>query len=546
METSISSSKKLQTDDSAETHSDPGQGKHWFDYAYKTARWCLDEERRWLPKSLRRLAGRASITAYAYAEKYHINAGDWPDKWSRTLVAPDDVHVSTPAIWVIELFPPSKAAQLDKALADRWWSNDSYRLSFGETPSETAHSARASNGMRWWRLGNLTSREITYWVPNSVKADLPQPFVAVEASVVQIGSSLTAVCAFFRMGDKWAVAADEEWHRDHPAAIYKPDNRMLPRQLSDKMREHLLAVHESLFQPQRDARLWMKEHFPGVFAKLKADQPVLELALFKNSSTSDLLGDDSNLILDCFGMHAIDELYAKGRPSLAVRNCQSHFRDSPLRPYYGLLGEIGSVEQDLQEQLAMYPGQETDNAIAFAINDTARRILLELSLVEYSERLIRTYGSNRDLSEKWYESYSPTHVDALRSFILDNSIDLAEATRDIGAYFRESKAQAVPLLRRYTRSVDAARQQDPSDATDEFARKAKRNLEQLVEMDAVYRDVLSTVVSLGTDKRSLEIAWIALVVSIVSLLLAILTMSTAGDTVFGLLFNLFTQPNLTQ
>lgn len=519
-----------------------GEGNHWYDLIYRIVRWVLADERRFLPKAIRRLAGKGSITLYSYHELTHIKAGDWPYGDPLHVVASGAVHVCVSGIWVVELFPPSKSGELAKALNNRPWASGGYKRTFGETPNDTVLDARGLICHRWWKLGTIVSKRAGGWIPDSVKGNIPEPFSSVSVNMVQVGSSITALCAFFKTDREWAYRLDEEWHVAHQPAMYAPAG--CPLQLSARSREHLLATHNVQVRICSDARRWMARSFKGVFASWSEPQPALEIMLFDGSAASAVLahpGQGNYLLMEQLGLTTLEEVMAEDLPAIGIRDFQKGIHGVQLEALKVAVGVTDDVCEGLGDRLLGYlpEGCDAHYAVANCLQMQMQDLLLDYGLVRYTRCLLRVYGRQRDLADRRYGSFKSEQAGAFRAFVLDNSIDIKEAQSDI-VTFLELRQKYGPSLE--TKSIGNLAKEENYRSID--VRKnsmddASRNLGRVIELDSVYREVLSTIVSLGTDSRSLLLAKLALLVSVVSLLLALLTMDTSGNTLFALLFRWF-------
>lgn len=512
-----------------------GEGNHWYDLAYWVVNWTLAEERRFLPKAVRQWAGNARITLHSYYELLHINKGDWPHGDSQNVVASGAVHVYVPGVWIVELFPPSKRRGLAKALDRKPWVSG-YRRTFGEAPNDTVEDARGSISQQWWKLGTIISKRIDGWIPGSVRGNLPEPFSSVTVDMVQIGSSITAICAFFEVDKEWSSCLDREWHTAHHPAMYTPIG--CPRQLSPRSREHKLAIRNVQSRICSDARMWMAKRFEGIFASWSKPQPALQIMLFDGSAASALLTHslpNGYTLVEQLGLDTFQETTVENLPALGIRDCQKGIQETMDEVLGSAVGATNDVRDGLGDRLLGYlpEGMDVHYAITHCLHIEMRDLLLVYSLVRYTACLLRVYGRQRDWAGDGFGSYRPRQVNAFRRFVLDNSIDIREAKSDAIASLKQYGKIGPSLETRPIGKLANKEACKPVDESQRLITVASQNLDRLVELDSTYREVLATIVSLGTDNRSLLLARIALWVSVVSLVLALLTMDTCGDTFFA-------------
>ena len=509
-----------------------GEGNNWFDRA---CRLCRLFNKKWVPKSIRRFFGNCEITLNAYYELSHVEADDWPYDRHLPVTAPGDIHVDTLGLWVIELFPPSKANALAKALKNSTWNNREYGVHHNETPADTVERIRSHNGLAWSSLGFMVPFDKATFAPDAIRGNVPEPFSDIQIRMIQVGTSLTAVCAFFALKDDWMKRIDEEWHSIQPPRIYKPT--MFPRQLSDEENEHYLAIDAVQAEINQSARKWMNDYFKGFFATHQNTNPLLRFALFAGDSASTVLKRDEQQILRYLGLYTPVEMVSDALRPLSVRECEVKRRGLKGTPYYCLTGSVSEVDEELSDNRLASAYSSKERAIIGAYFDNASEIILELSMLEYTKCLISDYSKQRDFSPITFSrSSNIKQIDLFRDLVLDSSIDLPEISRDFDWLFKNHLSESLHLSSVPTGLYNTDYSFVVARATPSLETAIANNLKQVQEMDTAYRDALSTVVSLGADKRSLLLARLALCVSVISLLLALFSMSFDGNSVFGLVW----------
>ncbi|MFV8233964.1 hypothetical protein [Mycolicibacterium fortuitum] len=494
----------------------------WYDLPYVVLRWCAGGEgrRRVLPRWLH-------LRILQLINVFHVfNTRDRHKVWSRddpahNVTVPDAEHVTVPTLWVVELFPPSVAAEL-RAVVKTF---DAGVGVLGDSTAEAVLAeSRAGQGYSWFRLASVTA-------PESRAQRLPDPFSSVELTALQLGTGLTAVVAQFHLTAAAATDLDREWHRDHEPRIRRQGLRLAAEDRKWSAYSHTQQVRRHTHDL---ARQWMRRHCPGVFAAAREPQPLMDLLIVDEHKLGQRPSRAGDSAFRALGLTAHRDLIASPHvPQLAV-----HRTDPVLCPTLGtsrswaLWGNRTEVAR-ARSDLSMYGGEsDIAGAIGRAVDDDIRDFLLALSVTEMIETLRSQYTTVRDTARRQHDSFSSRYLKVLSNTLLTLSIDVASCKVDVPAWWNRAAAQGIARfgffdLDGHHTGPDGVPDEElrlEFDVTDRLRTDHTADLAALSEADHTIRDILATVASLGAARDTHRVGLLALLVAGLSLVVAAATL----------------------
>lgn len=526
-----------------------GEGWRWYDPPYRLLSWL---SRSWR----RKLFPRSVLERFNLGVNYLLsyNAHDRDLAWSRddphhNLVVPTDEHVNMPGIWVVELFPPTEIPALERSIARHKWDRMRLRLEGREGNREMLERSRAGHGWTWWRIAELISPNSRWFVPNSVRTELPKEFDLAEFRAIQVGVGLTAVIAEFRLTDDAAMALDAEWHSAHePQIVRKRGTRPRPldRQWAAFRETQLVrkGLHDS-------ARNYLASKLPGYFASNRRPQPLLDLLLLDKydptvSRKRDLKWSNA---LRALGLSSHDIYHVKSTdlPKLLLDQVEGSLHEV-LRddPTWTLWGKRDAVVKALGEGGLSGYGSDLNRAIASRLVDNMYNVLVMLAVSSFLSITEEKYAGIRDKASRDHGKFKPRALKSLRRAILSLSLNLSSVHRDVSAFWerkwrRDGDAEFTYNEPPYLKSQDKAAGRDsmkPFSYNDELRRRHDEWFNALLQSDRDYRDILSTVASLGASADSYKMGRLALWVAVASLAVAVgaVLVADLGDSLLGRLW----------
>jgi hypothetical protein len=185
--------------------------------------------------------------------------------------------------------------------------------------------------------------------------------------------------------------------------------------------------------------------------------------------------------------------------------------------------------------LDMY-GSPQPWAIASHYSEGVESFLVTLSVSDLLGSLEERYSKIRDNAQAQHGRFRPRYLDQFRRQWLTLSLDVASTKRDL-----ERDWASRPTFENemeFTLDFDLpavegqeSRTYEPVHVNDSMRRHQREMLDALVASDSEYRDILSTVASLGASAEASRTGRRALWVALVSLLVALATVlvSDVGD-----------------
>lgn len=539
-----------------------GEGLRWYDLPYRVLMWGSSGwRRRLLPARLR----QAANTAINYLLPYNQHDRDfaWPlNSRQHNVFVPEDDHVKTAGIWVVELFPPSELPAFEDAIMRNGWKRSRKWVPSEDDNSTRLQRSRTGQGGSWWRVATAVKNDSRHFVPDGIGMDLPPEFDLIEVRAIEVGAGLTAALAHFRLTDDAESALDVEWHRHHEP-ILLPRTRGRRRHALDR---RFAAYHQTqtVRKELHDvARGWMREHLSGFFANNRSAQLLVDLLLFDDFDPmrdpyDEIEREEENKHSDAIralGLsdHEFRHIVSPSLPKLALAPRGSGdmcpaLGDEPIWTLWGSRPAI--IEAWGEDAFRRYAG--TDQAIAHHMEGMYSLMVL-LAVSEFVTVNERRYADLRDRASTRHGKFKPQALKDLRKSFLTLSLDLSTVRRDTAAFWsnervwrsdqvREFRFQPTPWIKHQDE-----KRGNPSEEQSSFHDRIREvqteRFEWLAEADRDYREILSTVASLGASIDASKIGRWALGVALVSLVVAVTTIVLADVGCNSLVHQFFGWPS---
>lgn len=523
-----------------------GEGYRWYDYPYRLLWWLnTGWRRKFMPPFMRKWLNNGVNWLIPFNE-HDRDFAESLDSWMHNIRAPRDEHVTTPSIWLVELFPPADLPRLEAALRKNGWDVRQRFSPIDERNHVMLARSRSGGGSMWWNLINVVRHDRNWFGMDAVRERIPPEFDYIELKAVQVGQGLTAVVAEFHLQDEAAQALDVEWHKQHePLLLWE---RPRPRSLD----RHWATIHQvqlarrSMHYAARD---WLTARLPGFFARMERPQPLLELMLFDKLDPTLLpqpaqnrdqrVSEDDALRALGIERPVFRMLTSPDIPKL-VLHCQRRIGKDPLGddPTWTLWGSRPAVLREVGPENFEYIGGNDNQNIAYRLVNSMRNLFLMISVSGYLEAAEERFAEIRDRASARHGKFRPQAIHELRQSFLTLSLDLASMQRDVAAFWKRSWYWEGDPQFSYVPTPDelarARKEKESPEAPINFNERLKERhedwFEQLRQADSDYRDILSTVSSLGSSADAFRTGRLALWVAVVSLVVAVATvlMSQVG------------------
>ncbi|MGH9445669.1 MAG: hypothetical protein ACRD3O_08085 [Terriglobia bacterium] len=514
--------------------SDIGAGRHWYDLPYKVM-WALQRSKlgRRLPRYIRVKLNHA-INYLIVFHQHDLNKA-----WSRedplhNISVPADDHAYIGGIWVVELFPPSELGTLTASIKRNSWDKQRAWVGTGMPNLEMLNNSRAGRGLSWWRLAEIASPVAPYTFSDGIRADLPAGFQAVQLIATEVGAGLTAVLAYFHLDETGAGMVDEQWHADHePQIVYgkglpRPESRQFAAYRRTQRARR--SLHET-------ARRWIADNCPGVFVRSDEPQPSMDVILLDKYDPTTM--DPSLELLDALRALGLTEhnSYRRASPDLPGFLLEPP-ADEMLTPGMGgdpiwaLWGRQETVATNFDSVLAMHGGDA--RGIAEIVNNQMRRLMVLIAISQLLTIMNKKLSAMRDNARSRHGRFSAKDLNQLRETFLTFSMDLTSVRRDLDAFnfqarMGEGQAEfegnyAPRVLNFYEKRGSIP---EPININNKLQERQIQGFDLLVAADGDYREILSTVASLGASVSASRLGRAALVIAIATLVVAVATLLTA-------------------
>lgn len=507
----------------------------WYDIPYKVL-WSLQTKwrRKIIPKPVLRAFHRLSTALRQFNELERDRIWDLNDRMRNFRVPPDE-HVTMPGVWVVELFPPSAFARLEQAIRRNGWDRNRWMSGGQDTNVNMLLKSRSRAGWKWWQMVFIQDIKGTYLAPDSVRTKLPPEFSCIELKATQIGSGLTAVVAHVQLSQLGAMKLNETWHQPHEPKLIRRDGRL---QALDRMWAGWHVTQTAREQLHQLARTWMKDNCCGSFAEFNSPQTLVDMLILDQHDPTEVREQHDRDLFDVFRALGITETDVYYYTSAEIPKMQL-VRTSPLMARgmstdrtWAIWGRRQAV-RDSATHMTGY-SDNPNQAIAHRYSDAIESCLLTLAVSDLLETIEDRYALIRDRARAQHGHFKAKVIKDLREQLLTLSIDVATIRRDLERSWKSRPRfeHETEFTLEYSPRVRAdSDKYEPIHMNTELRNRQKESFEELTAADRDYRDILSTVASLGASADSSKTGRRALVVALVSLVVAVATVLVAdiGD-----------------
>ncbi|MFD6096544.1 hypothetical protein ACFVWN_13270 [Nocardiopsis flavescens] len=522
-----------------------GEGGRWYDWAEWILLWASSSWRKILLS--RRMAEkvlrwRNHLLRFNEHERNLI----WsPEDSRKRLDVPSDEHVDMPAIWVVELFPPSGYKELERIILKNAWDRNFLSI-FSHRKSNIQLLERMRSGESWsgWTLASIADTDAKFISPNAVRERLPGSFSAIEIHGVRIGSGLTALVAHFQLSESAAKELDEVWHKEHnPHLIWVQGAPLAENRQWAAFR----VTQQARRRFHDEARRWMAKKCPGFFSGNGISQPLADLLLLENydpcSSDYDRAFQDPLRALGITGHHY--HIRNNEVPKLLLLSvedmCPGVYREN-TQGFWGNKSSIASCISHLDAY-----GSDSEFAIANYFDRSLANFLAAQSVSAYVSSLESNYAKARDLATVRHGKFKAKELRRLRSQFLVFSMDLVSSASGLeefwsGSWHEIEEARFTFDLSPHLLKADeehGRKRFSQVDVNEKMREQQKKKFAQLMSEDVAHRDILSSVASIGSSVDSYALGRIALLVAGASLVVALATLALANIGCSSILYYFF-------
>lgn len=538
-----------------------GEGYRWYDLPYRALHWLgTGWRRRITPEPLKSWIW--SGVNYLIPFNEHDRNWAWSlDDPLHNVYVPKDETVRVAGMWAVELFAPAELPAFEKALKRNGWLHRQRRAPHDDDNSTMLERSRAGSGSSWWKLVDVVGRSSKWFVPDGIRSDLPSEFEVIELRAIQVGAGLTAVVAEFVLSDSAATSLDEEWHRDHEPLLLRGKGR--PRTLNRQFSTYwqTQAARRRLHDT---ARSWLGESLPGFFASNGSPQLLLDLLLFdkldptrepyEEGSREEEIKKQNALRALALDEHDFRHIVSEYLPKLVLSMPNGHryepIGDAPTLTLWGARDAI--VKAIGNDQIRFYGG--TDRTIAHRV-EYMHNMLVMVAVSQFLNVSERKYAAIRDRASIRHGKFKPKALLELRKSFLSLSLNLASVHRDATAFWGSSVwrwdggAEFIYKASPWMKARDEAVGRTPEESrsfNEEVREWHKKRFAELATADRDYREILSTIASLGASADAFKIGRWALFVAVVSLVVAVGTIVLADVGCNSVLHQLIGWPPAAQ
>ena len=506
-----------------------GKGLRWYDLPYLLLRGLQRSNvDPWIPARWRVKIREMSNFLYQTHHTRERRHGDDLYRYER-IELPSGEGVTMPYASIVEYFTASGVRGLHKAIRRSGWDGARF-LGMDPGGTETVISSRRGDGRTWWRMAELTSRSAEYTSIDAQRAKLPAGVKSISLIGVSIGKGVTAVVAGFSLDESVSARLNEQLRAPHQHEVIRRKGQMAVSQPPKAVLHY--RTQRARSEVHRELRRWMSRTLPGTFARARHPQPLFDVIFFNVADPAVDDGQPSrreNDALRAMGLHehVPYQVTSEELPGLLLQEPVSRdWAPDTSENVWSLWGN-----HDAAARITSGTGHSGVESAGYFVGSRSTDFMARWGLTAFL-RLLRSNASiAHDNARELHGGTSSRDLKRLRIRTLTTSLDLATLEEDIKLYNRRRWRDREPVFYfDYTawfkeRDKDEGRKPFKPVNLNKQERKIQSRLaRELVEFDAEYREVLSTVASLGASLDSRRVQRVAIWVSVVSVFVALVTL----------------------
>jgi hypothetical protein len=517
---------------------EPGAGNRWHDRVYRICDRLLRSRighklPRWARERISLLLGYALVF-----HQHELNKVWSLDDPLHNFTVPSDEHVEVPAIWVVELFPPSHYQSLVRAMEHNSWDKRRVWYGIGGPANQAAlDRSRTGAGYSWWRLGTVTDLSEGFADPESVRRILPTQFSSVELRALQVGAGLTAVVAKFTVRPETGATLDRIWHETQEPQIYRAKGRQ-PGAESRQFAAYR-RTQNARWEMHQAARDWVARTCPGFFADYHQEAPLLDLMLLKNydPTTAASVRAEMSDPMRALGLtdYTVQHQTSAALPGLLLEQVREELAPGlGSRRTWTLFGRYDTVIAKFGKQLA---GTAHDTrGLSYVVGETVSDFLVVLAGDCFVDTARSETAVSRDRARVAHERFRIRSLKAVRAEVLQMSLDLSTVQRDFIAFYSRSRWEHghLSFLSDYSPAIRASFEKstlvthEPIKLSERLIGNQLEQLQNLVDVDQSYREIVSTAASIGAAISASRLGRVAAVVAVAIFVVALSTLLVAS------------------
>ncbi len=509
-----------------------GHGHRWYDPVYIVLQFFqYSRLGRRLPTGWRRRFYYMSNYLVQFNAVQRMRAGGG-SKLDGPLNLPEDEHVTIPGIWVVDYFPPSLIDDLDKAIRHNHWDFRPH-IGMGESNKEELTSSRRGQGRAWWRITDIAQPRNGHGGANDGRGKLPREFSAVELKGVPIGEGITAVIAFFPLSKSGSAIVDEVWHDAHEPALARSNDRLVVAE--DKRWVAFRQTQAARAKLHGLARTWLQSRCPGAFAQSQEEQPVMDFLLLDQFDP--FVGENVDRETeDCMRALGLTESKMTWQTSLELPGLlleRSNPEFTPALQGGRTWALWGNRDSTMAKNLDFkhYGISDQSSALAHYVDDRMGDLVVRLGLSEFLDLLKAESALMRDGARTQHGKFGRKDLERLRRRFLTASLDFSSIELDVRQYnsrrWRDREALFVldytPWMRRSDEEA-GCKTPKPVQVNKVLRKRQNKAARDLVVFDRSYREILSTVASIGASIDAFKIQRYAVWIAVSSAILALVSL----------------------
>ncbi|MDQ0276442.1 hypothetical protein QO003_000745 [Arthrobacter silviterrae] len=450
------------------------------------------------------------------------------------IVIPTDERISVPYVWVVEMFPPSYADGMFRSIRRAGWTQDSPLL--GTNVENIIRRARQS--------GNLGSRSIAKLVDPAemdqssrrifgYKAErLPPMFKSIDVTLVELGSSLTALVAGFELKQHDSLRLDRALR-----AVREPVVTNLGRgahSVRSRLDESNRWVERERAAIHDQARGWFVRRMPGVFAAESRGKqlPTMDLIITEIAKPFVTTFRDGGNYLPALGLSpGLFRTTAPELPGISFTQYSPGHQSDPNREYdlYSLSGCLLDIPNNDDATSGGEP--PSIRIIANEVNELVPRFLARLGITALLGLKSRSSAASRDLAHDLHSRHAVRSTKKLRESFLRGSLDtlsIASGVRLITTFPNDYKWNVMEFFteRNLIPTLESVSQHvEPESQLSSMLLYQRQQAKSLLRDDAETRQILGVVASLTGSIEGMRVQRWALWISLLSLVTALIAIA---------------------
>lgn len=432
------------------------------------------------------------------------------------LIVPENFKMWTPKIIAVDFIAPTGFKKFKEKLSLNILNENRTYRTFNDNILEDVQESRKHTHSNWKFVERVVSTDSNFFKGGSVVKKLPYPIDMIEIHTMQVGSGSTLSSVMFTLSDDFNNKFNDLLHSVPEPTLIKENGKLNPLNRRQVLTSELIEYKEEVYDVIRN---WMTANSPGYFSEVGFEQPIFEFSFYKSNPNMD--EEQIEDILSAIGLTDYRHPYSsKNYNEIKLSRYQNHKTSRRFNRSFTtvIYGDADKVYDQLNSKsnLSLFNSGTNNKAkiISNYLRHNLQDFIYSLSVTKYLFLFEILYNRNRDNAIMDYENFNLKSTKRLRDSLMKISFNFATLREDLN-YYHE-----IPKINQEVFDFQFEIIDKKYNLFDEIISVQKDLINNIKSQDEIYRNILSTVSSLGASEDSYKQSRLALIVALISLLVS--------------------------